>query len=244
MSAAYGDYFVNEGERQPERTGGKGHYPFVLFVVLFCLAFIKYIYPFNAFFVEFPVALIASILLNIAHFIPLGSSIAGAEASVNSYFLVFLAFFALAGFAALGTMARVSGLFLRPVGQPTLVVGSIKSNISGAYTFVRPTFRISFIPRRLIWAFTVEKFIFFFSAISKTVNSFILFISVNIRENFNTVKYSKGFNYFVMRNLIKITSLYKLLYICVVIFEKIVKKNKNNLYKHLTIYRYRYILLI
>jgi len=59
-------------------------------------------------------------------------------------------------------------------GRPTELESLIFSTTLGSYIFVLPTLRISFMPCNLIRLFTVPKGILRISAISNTVNSFML----------------------------------------------------------------------
>ena len=97
---------------------------------------------------------------------------------MNYFFGFFAAFFG-SGFAAF-------------LGRPLLGTTRIASTAEALYTFVLPTFRVGIIPAARNWTFTVSNGLFSFSAISLTVNSVIIPISVYFIEIFNKFKWQMG----------------------------------------------------
>ena len=116
-----------------------------------------------------------------------------------SYFLAFFAFgvssvFFLGRPIFLGTFGS---LLMR--GRPTFPGLSLsRSTTDGSYILVRPTFLTGCISKTRIWTLTVLNDLFNISAISKTVNSFIVLISVNIAKNFSTVKINNRNRLFIL----------------------------------------------
>jgi len=88
------------------------------------------------------------------------------------------------------------------LGRPTGFASLIKSTVLGSYMFVLPTLRAGSIPKARIRAFTVSKCSPVFSAISNTVNSVMLPISVKLTKIFRIVKFTVKNKCFVMCNFV------------------------------------------